>query len=69
MSYYKRYLWESTSTPYRPQIPWLKSHLVDSDNILTTCQMELLTGRFGQPKTSFIHNLPFHLDFMRYHTR
>lgn len=34
MSYYKRYLWESTSTPYRPQIPWLKSHLVDSDNYI-----------------------------------
>lgn len=34
MSYYKRYLWESTATPYRPQIPWLKSHLVDSDNYI-----------------------------------
>lgn len=32
MSYYKRYLWESTSTPYRPQTPGYNSHQGDSDN-------------------------------------
>lgn len=32
MSY--RYLWESTSTLYRPQTPWLNCHLVGSDNYI-----------------------------------